>query len=344
MILDFLRHMLIELTPACNLHCAHCYNGWQRTPPASLERGTYREAFRVLDFLIRRTTVEDVIFTGGEPTLAERFIELVVHALVKGRQVTVISNGNGPGEVYRRLAQLPVRLVELSLHAATPALHDRMTGVPGSWMRLMECAEVIRRGGIEVVPVVVLTAWNVEEVEPTIRFLAAEGFRQILVNRYNLAGGGRGEAAALTVPAIRLRQAFRQIDRLAVALGLTVSSGACTPHCLLDPADYPHIGFGSCSDNWYARPLTVDVKGNLRLCNHSPVVAGNIFRQPLEAIFSSSYAARWMELDLAACGACPRLAACRGGCRAAAEQLGLSLSARDPVAELAGCEEKRQKF
>lgn len=341
MIRDFLRHMLIELTPACNLHCAHCYNGWQRTEADSPARGTYREAFRVLDFLIRRTTAEHLVFTGGEPTLAERFIELVVHALVNERQVTVISNGNGPRETYNRLAQLPVRLVELSLHAAAPALHDRMTGVAGSWERTMECAEVIRRGGIEVVPVLVLTAWNVDEVEPTLRFLAAEGFRQILVNRYNLAGGG---AAALTASASQLREAFRQIDRLAVALGLTVSSGACTPHCLLDPADYPHIGFGSCSDNLYARPLTVDVKGNLRLCNHSPVVAGNIFRQPLEAIFSSSYAARWMELDLAACGACPRLAACRGGCRAAAEQLGLSLTARDPVVELAGCGEKSKSF
>lgn len=336
MTVDYLRHMLVELTPACNLHCIHCYNGWKREEADALAGGTYRKAFRVVDFLVRHTLAEHLIFTGGEPTLAERFTELVVHALVGGRQVTVISNGNGPREVYRRLAALPIRMLELSVHAAQPVLHDRITGVDGSWQRAMECARMMRQAGIEVVPVLVITAWNVKEVEPALRFFAAEGFQRVLVNRYNLSGPDWSRAAWLTAPAPELREAFRRIDALAVALGLTVSSGACTPYCLLDPADYPHIGFGVCSDNLYARPLTVDAEGNLRLCNHSPVVAGNIFREPLSAIFSSSYVARWTDTEVEACRGCGLFTACRGGCRAAAEQLGLSLADRDPVVDISG--------
>lgn len=336
MAVDYLRHILLEVTPACQLHCIHCYNGWKGEEAASFQGGGYREAFRVVDFLVRHTLAEHFIFTGGEPTLAERFPELVVHALVNGRQVTVISNGNGPREVYHRLAQLPIRMLELSIHAADPMLHDRITGVEGSWRRAVECARTMRQAGVEVVPVLVITAWNVKEAESALRFFAAEGFRRVLVNRYNLAGKDLQRAARLSAPALELRAAFRQIDALAASLKLSVTSGACTPYCLLHPADYPHIGFGACSDNLYARPLTVDTQGNLRLCNHSPVAAGNIFRQPLSAILSSPYALRWSDTDVEACRACALFADCRGGCRAASEQMGLSLADRDPVVDVAG--------
>lgn len=334
MAVDYLRHILVEVTRACNLHCVHCYNGWKEKEAGRVEGGRYRETFRVVDFLVRHTLAEHFIFTGGEPTLAERFPELVVHALVNGRQVTVISNGNGPREVYRRLAELPIRMLELSIHAAAPLLHDRITGTTGSWRRALECAGMMRQAGIEVVPVMVITAWNVKEAEPALRFFAAEGFRRILVNRYNLAGKDLRRAASLSAAAAELKEAFRRIDALAASLGLRISSGACTPHCLLDPADYPHIGFGACSDNLYARPLTVDISGNLRLCNHSPVVAGNIFRQSLPAILSSPYALAWGDTEVEACRGCALFPACRGGCRAAAEQTGLSLSARDPVVDM----------
>lgn len=334
--LDYLRHALVELTPACNLRCRHCYNGWKRGSAEPVAGATYRQAFRVLDFLIRQTTVERLIFTGGEPTLAERFPELVLHALVSGRKVTVISNGNGPERVYSQLAELPVDMIEFSIHAATPELHDRITGVAGSWSQVMRNARRMQKAGIEVVPVLVVTALNVSGGEAAMRLFAASGFRRVLVNRYNLSGPDVGQAAALSATVSGLRAAFRRIDEAAERLGLKVSSGACTPYCLLDPADYPHIGFGACSENLYARPLTFDVEGNLRLCNHSPVVAGNIFQQPLAAILGSAYAAAWAETGVPACTGCARWAVCRGGCRAASEQMGWPLSVRDPAVDWLG--------
>lgn len=65
MTVDYLRHMLVELTPACNLHCIHCYNGWKREEADALAGGTYRKAFRVVDFLVRHTLAEHLIFTGA---------------------------------------------------------------------------------------------------------------------------------------------------------------------------------------------------------------------------------------------------------------------------------------
>ena len=83
----------------CNLRCSWCDTGY------SFEGGTEMSVDEIMD------EVGDcfrVCFTGGEPTLSERFLELVVHAKVKGLRVTVITNGNGDLAVYEGLARAGV--------------------------------------------------------------------------------------------------------------------------------------------------------------------------------------------------------------------------------------------
>jgi radical SAM protein with 4Fe4S-binding SPASM domain len=77
-------------------------------------------------------------------------------------------------------------------------------------------------------------------------------------------------------------------------------------------------------------PLTLSVDGDLRLCNHSPIVAGNIHRDPLSTILASPYLAAWRRPP-ALCASCARWTSCRGGCRAASEQSGLGLEYADPA-------------
>ena len=96
---EYLRHAIIEVTPVCNLHCRHCYNPWKRKGANDAEGGSYRKAAALLGWLIARTTAERVVFTGGEPTISERFLELVVHAKVNGLRVSVITNGNGGWDI-----------------------------------------------------------------------------------------------------------------------------------------------------------------------------------------------------------------------------------------------------
>ena len=251
----YLPHAVVEVTTDCNLRCKHCYNWWKREGEAPPARGSFGKVFRLLEWLISHTTAEQVVFSGGEPTLCERFEELALHAKVNGLRVTVITNGNGPGRVYEALARMGVDLLEFSVLSARAATHDGITGATGSWER--------------------------------------------------------------TTRELRL--------------GLDVVSGVCTPHCLLDPEEYPHVRFGSCGTEAYRRPLTFDVEGNVRMCNHSPRVMGNVYRQPLEEILFSDYACSWESGRAAFCEECGRGERCRGGCRAAAEQVGGTLRDADPV-------------
>ena len=333
----YLPHAIVEVTSDCNLRCKHCYNWWKHAEATVPARASYRKAFALLEWLIRHTTAERVVFSGGEPTLSERFEELALHAKVNGLRVTVITNGNGSRRTYEALARMGVDMMEFSVLSAREETHDGITGVRGSWRRLMEALRLTLERGVKVVPVTVVTALNAEGVAECVRTLHGLGLRRFMVNRYNIGGEGLNQARSLSPDRKTLRRVFREVDELAGLLSLDVVSGVCTPHCLLDPAEYPHIRFGNCSPEVYNHPLTFDLDGNVRMCNHSPKVLGNIYRQPLQEVLFSDYACSWNSTQATFCGECSRWEKCRGGCRAAAEQTGGSLLDVDPVARELNC-------
>jgi radical SAM protein with 4Fe4S-binding SPASM domain len=59
---------------------------------------------------------------------------------------------------------------------------------------------------------------------------------------------------------------------------------------------------------------------------------GNLFRDELRAILATDYAKRWERALPEHCDGCEQWAACVGGCRAASEQLGYSMTEVDPIA------------
>ena len=313
----------------------HCYNWWRQDNMVSREQGSYKKAFRLLEYLIKKTTVQQITFTGGEPTIGERFIELVLHAKLNGKRVTIITNGNGPSDIYSQLANMPIDMMEFSIHSARPEIHDRITGKTGSWSKAIDHMRLMIKKGIRITPVVVITSLNYQYVEETVRFFFQEGIRSVMVNRYNLGGEGLNHEG-LSADALQLKETFGKLNQFAEDYAISLFSGVCTPHCVLNPDDYPNIRFGNCSSDVYQRPLTFDTEGNIRLCNHSPVVVGNMYKQSLDDIFANPYISEWDDLNLSFCSDCVRLSKCKGGCRAASEQVGLSLDNEDPIVRKLG--------
>jgi len=331
MIIDYLQHAIIELTTECNIRCIHCYNWWKQDGESPLHQNSYKKAFRLVDKLIKTTSVEHLTFTGGEPTISERFIELVLHAKLNNKKVTIITNGNGPTETYRQLCKLKTNLIEFSIHSLHADVHDKITRKPGSWKKATQHIAEVLKQGIAAIPVIVITKHNFEHAADTVRFFYDMGIRNAMVNRYNLGGEGLNHPNGLSANLTELHTAFSEVNEFAAASKMTIVSGVCTPHCILNPEDYPFIRFGSCADDVYRRPLTFDIEGNLRLCNHSPIIAGNIYKQSLGEILSSTYIDEWSQLNMSFCNSCIRLEKCRGGCRAASEQMGLTLKSEDPI-------------
>lgn len=327
-----LSHIAFELTDKCNLGCRYCYNIWKIPGVERKGFNSYKKATEALMLLFSQADVRNVTLTGGEPFMAERFREIALFCRMEGKSVTVISNGFlGTASDYKSMIAMGITLFEFPVHSADAAIHDNITQVKGSWEKAQASIQAVRELGGYPVPVIVLTKFNVDVLGDTLEFIHKLGLKRIMLNRYNIGGDGTANPAAVSANHVQLRNAFRIANEKAKELNLVISSNVCSPDCLLDPSDYPVIMFGHCSPDALRRPVTLDINGNIRLCNHSPVVAGNIFKEDLKNILFSPYAESWNSEIPGFCSDCEKWNTCRGGCRAASEQCGLGLGHVDPI-------------
>ncbi|MEI6765554.1 MAG: radical SAM protein [Bacteroidota bacterium] len=333
-----LSNITVETTCQCNLDCSYCHNIWKAGGEPEKFVSSYREAIKTLKKLFRWSDVKHITFTGGEPLLSERFSEVVQFARIRKKEVTVVSNGNAPyPESYQELLKLGVSLFKIPVHSSFSGEHDKMTNVEGSWAKAVTTIREITAAGGSVLPVIVLTRHNISSVESTLAFISESlGLKQVMINRFNIGGKGIAEMKNIIPTMQELRSAYETANRVAGALNLKISSNVCTPFCVVNPADYPNIAFSSCSTDRSKLPITLDLTGNIRLCNHSPLVAGNIFEKSLDEILNSEPATLWLKNTPEYCTGCSVYENCLGGCRAAALQVGLTMDDADPIVSLTG--------
>jgi len=178
-----LPHIAFEITDDCNLNCIYCYNIWKMKEADHQPFNSYEKAIQTLRQLFQQADVKSIAFTGGEPFLAERFIEVVLFCRMEGKRVTIISNGNRIKESdCKQLLRINVDLFEFPIHSAQAEIHDRMTNVKGSWEKSLASLKAVMRLGGYVVPVVVITRYNVKELGETLEFINSLGCRRIMLN------------------------------------------------------------------------------------------------------------------------------------------------------------------
>jgi len=327
-----LASVVFEVTPRCNLACQHCYNPYKRpgeTPPPVFG---YRDNVRTLKRLLRQAELRQITISGGEPLLAERFLELVLMLRLKGLPVTLISNGTrGDPSEWEQLVDLGVGLFELPVLGPDAATHDAITQRPGSFDATQATLRLLVARGAKVCAAVVVSGLNLHRLEDTLALAASLGVGSILLNRVNIGGLGLRHWRALWLEPKQVDDMLVVADRASKTHDLRIVSGVCTPLCAVDPSRHPGVRTPTCSTDPSRRPLTMDGSGELRSCNHSPVILGNIWKEHLSVIVQSPELRRWRELVPPMCQSCDRWDACLGGCRAASEQLGCDLDTVDPL-------------
>jgi len=123
------RRALIKLGYACNNRCAFCH-ATDNQPLPPMDAAGVRRKIRAA----RAMGAEQVLFSGGEPTL---FRELLLHlraAQAEGLGSGVVTNGRrlAYAPLVERLVQAGLAYAYVSLHGADPVAHDRLVGVPGA--------------------------------------------------------------------------------------------------------------------------------------------------------------------------------------------------------------------
>lgn len=330
-------YIIFELTDACNQSCRFCYNHFKGCDSGyKVEAPDFRLARRTLRRLLREARVGQISLTGGEPTLLPRIHDITLMARAKGSSVNLLTNGTLlTDDDIAIMKDLGVATIQIPILSHQSHKHDHITMLAGSWERATTSARRIAEQNPEwLTPVFILSRLNVDDIEKTFELYASLGVKRVMLNRFNIGGMGRKYAEELNLSHEELRDAFRRADRKLGELGLRAHNGVCTPMCLLSPRDYPNITFSHCTTDLSARPLTINYRGDVRFCNHSPRVMGNIYKESLSAILQRESENDYFATIPTECQRCELWERCRGGCRAASEQVYGTFDLVDPVLEI----------
>jgi radical SAM protein with 4Fe4S-binding SPASM domain len=304
--------------------------------PARAAEMSTEEIFALIDGLHREVPFQSLALSGGETLLREDLPQIL--SLLRELKIDpiVITNGTllTPEKITSTMEGVAF---EITLLSHRPAVHDRMAAHPGAWNAVVANLTHLRRAGGSFVTVFVATRLNSGDLRPTAELAIALGAEGLMYNRINLGTHNFASAGELLPTPEMIRGNLDTLEELGAKYGLPVAVSVVIEPCVIDVTQYKHIHFGWCPLAGEDSYFTIDPHGNLRVCNHSPIILGNLLRQSFSSIYyEHPYLRRFRNTWPAECAACrPELRAqCGGGCKAAAEQCYGNLHQIDPFVSL----------
>jgi molybdenum cofactor biosynthesis enzyme MoaA len=171
------------ITEYCNFRCPYCRGldgyiyGDRKLKMLSLE-----EVCRNIDLWCQGVPLENIRFSGGEPTLHPDIVAIVAYAKSKGiRRIAVSTNGSSSKELYKQLVDAGVNDFSVSLDACCADVGDIMAGgLDGAWKKVVDNIEWLSRWTYVTVGIV-LTPENIDKTIDTVRFAHALGVTDIRI-------------------------------------------------------------------------------------------------------------------------------------------------------------------
>ena len=322
---------VFEITQRCNHDCPHCYNAWKNPVEYPMGELPTAETIEMLAKLLDETRAELVSISGGEPLLRSDVYDVVDFLADRGLAVNLITNGSLLDEsAIGRLAGGKISVFELPLLSVEREIHDALSGSPGAFDRVTMAVAELKAAGQVVVCVFVATRANLDTWPETAELAIALGADGIMFNRFNPGGRGRDNVEALQASPRQLTAALDTADEISRQYELPISCSIAMPPCLFETDKYEHLTFGFCAAGTERAYYTLDPLGNVRPCNHSPTILGNIRERSFWDLADSPAMSTFMAARPAFCAACKLELQCLGGCKAAAEACFNDLCVCDP--------------
>jgi radical SAM protein with 4Fe4S-binding SPASM domain len=288
----------LDITYRCNERCVHCYldhddHGEMTT--AEIESVLAQLADAGVFFLT---------FSGGEVLLRRDFYHLVEFARRLLFNVKIKTNGVMIGDPEaKRLRELGVEQVQISVYSHRAEVHDSITKLPGSWRRTVEAIRRLKANGLKVtIANVLMTANSFDSAG--VQTLANElGAFYSLDPTITPKMDGDTSILGLRIPGAELHRVFRD-DRFVPDV-----AEFCAPPP--PPGEDVMEGF-PCSaghTSCYISPY-----GDVFPCVQFPLPSGNVRRQKfLDLWQNSSQLAEVRSIrakDLSTCSSCSHVGTC----------------------------------
>jgi len=305
----------IALTYRCNLKCSFCYASCNCTKGDGDSREvSTAEAKKIIDRIADEAKVPSVSFTGGEPTLRADLPELIRYARKKKMRVNLITNGTlSTRKLAGKLIRAGLNSVQISLEGPSPAIHDSITGVAGSFERTMEGIRNFRSSGIHTHTNTTINRKNLEHLDGLLSLVKGLGLDKFSMNMVIPSGAGDENYEALAVSYSEIGGVVKTLKTKAAEMGLEFMWYSPTPLCMFNPIAE---GLGNkacaCCDGL----LSVSPSGDVLPCSSYPESVGNLLQEDFLSIWSSAGARYFTEKRFIPhiCDDCPKRRLCAGAC------------------------------
>ncbi|HTP57957.1 MAG TPA: radical SAM protein [Spirochaetia bacterium] len=314
----------IAVTWKCNNACRFCYAGCGKDFRAGTPRAvsgadgkemSIQEVKRILRIFREKARIPFFSFTGGEPLLRKDLEEMIRHARRLGLQVNLVTNGTlADAGRSRRLFDAGLRTAQVSIESADPAVHDDLTGSPGSWQRTLGGIRALQDAGVSVQTNTTVTRLTAAAADGMPAFLKSIGVSRFAMNLYIPGeGAGKGGTDGLFLPYAEAGEVIDRVRAAARREGLVFYWYSPIPHC-----HYNTIarGLGNKSCAAMDGLLSVSPAGDVLPCSSYPLPMGNLLRQDFPSIWFSERA-RFFKNKLYAppeCKGCDSFTACQAAC------------------------------
>lgn len=304
------KFIQLELTYTCNENCLFCYN------PLREKKVDYKKIEALVDSVLGQS-IQHVQLTGGEVSLlGTEFLNKLIDKLAKESMVSIVTNG------IRTLEGLSKNLsmIFVSLHGREPE-HEKLTRHPGGWKKTINSIEHYINEGFFVTSDTIMTRINYHEIIYIAEMARKLGMDQIMVNRFEDGGLGNQNSDLLRPSIEQFKEAITLIIKARKKYKIPIGFGTAIPFCLDERLIRENLAVACGAGLGFS---AISPEGELRICNQSTRVFGNIFEDSIENIWNRNDLDefRCMKWISGPCKNCPLLDKCHGGCFVDASQPG----------------------
>ncbi len=328
-----------NFTYKCNLRCKHCYS---ESGNISKNELSTEEAMKVVD-QIADFGATSLAFSGGEPLMRKDFFEIAHHAVSSGLYVSLATNGTllNPENV-RKLKEIGVHYVEVSLDGADAKTHDLFRGQTGAFDQTLQGLKNCLSKEICTCIAVTATKNNLTEIPAILEMAENMGIDRFTL--FNFIPTGRGKEIVAVDPSPQEREELLsylnkqlsedhkiailsttpQLARVALECHSPTQKDLIMPLAHMEAAKISKRArtladfIGGCGAGRFY--CAISPEGHVQPCVFMPLVVGNLRIEKLEDVWINSPVFKELrdrEKLKGRCSKCEFKYVC-GGCRARA--------------------------
>jgi radical SAM protein with 4Fe4S-binding SPASM domain len=293
----------IETTYLCNSKCIFCYN------PSKVSSINYNRLDRIVSS-VKKSHIPHVYLIGGEPSLLKiEKLNKYIDELSETSSVTIVTNG----KIYLKNLSKKLACIGIPIHGDEKT-HEYLTNSKGSYKKIIENIRRYVKDGFDVRCIPVLMSKNYNQMYNIINLAAELGMESVFIDKFESGGIGSKMTKKLSPSISQFKNSLTQVIQAKRDFNIPVGFGTAIPFCidkrLLKENLQADCGVGTTF-------AAIDPLGNVRLCNQSQKVYGNVLNESIEKIWNKKELDEFRGLKWVTkpCNKCPLIYDCACGCK-----------------------------